>query len=58
MLRACAINFKCNWNDHLPLIEFAYNNIYHSNIQIASYEALYGEDVDLMLDGLKLVKLG
>ena len=28
--------------NHLPLIEFAYNNSYHSSIQIAPFEALYG----------------
>ncbi|WMV59018.1 hypothetical protein MTR67_052403 [Solanum verrucosum] len=42
MLRACVIDFKGNWNDHLPLIEFAYNNNYHSSIAMASYEVLYG----------------
>ena len=42
MLRACMIDFGGNWDDHLPLIEFAYNNSYHSSIQMASYEALYG----------------
>ncbi|KAH0693675.1 hypothetical protein KY285_020772 [Solanum tuberosum] len=42
MLRACVIYFKGNWDDHLPLIEFAYNNSYHSSIQIAPYEVLYG----------------
>ncbi|WMV25481.1 hypothetical protein MTR67_018866 [Solanum verrucosum] len=42
MLRACVIDFKGNWGDHLPLIEFAYNNSYHSSIQMAPYEALYG----------------
>ena len=26
----------------LPLVEFTYNNIYHSNIGMAPYEALYG----------------
>lgn len=26
----------------LPLAEFAYNNNYHSNIEMAAYEALYG----------------
>ncbi|WMV41924.1 hypothetical protein MTR67_035309 [Solanum verrucosum] len=31
-----------NWDDHLPLIEFAYNNNYHSNIGMAPFEALYG----------------
>ena len=30
MLMACVIDFKGNWNDHLPLIEFLYNNRYHA----------------------------
>ena len=42
MLRACVIDFKGSWDDHLPLIEFAYNYSYHSNIQMAPYESLYG----------------
>ena len=42
MLRACVIDFKGSWDDHLPLIEFAYNNSYHSSIQMTRYEALYG----------------
>uniref|UniRef100_M1AKY5 Retrotransposon protein n=1 Tax=Solanum tuberosum TaxID=4113 RepID=M1AKY5_SOLTU len=42
MLRDFVIDFKGNWDDHLPLIEFAYNNNYHSSIQMAPYEALYG----------------
>ena len=41
MLRACAMDMKGNWEDHLLLIEFAYNNSYHSSIQMAPYEALY-----------------
>ena len=36
------IYFKGNRDYHLPLIEFSTNNNYHSSIQIASYEALYG----------------
>nr|AAT38727.1 Polyprotein, putative [Solanum demissum] len=42
MLRACVINFKVNWDDQLPLIEYAYNNNYYSSIQMTPYEALYG----------------
>jgi len=42
MLRECVIDFKGNWNNHLPLIDFSYNNSYHSSIQMAPYEALYG----------------
>ena len=41
MLRACAIDLKGSWDDHLPHIEFSYNNIYHSNIQMVPYEAFY-----------------
>ncbi|WMV49811.1 hypothetical protein MTR67_043196 [Solanum verrucosum] len=32
MLRSCVIDFKGNWDNHLPLIEFAYNISYHSSI--------------------------
>ncbi|KAH0719580.1 hypothetical protein KY285_015611 [Solanum tuberosum] len=42
MFRACVIDFKGSWDDHFPLIEFAYNNSYHSSIQMTPYEALYG----------------
>ena len=42
MLRVCAIDFKGNWDDHLPLIEFSYNNSYHASIGMPPYEALYG----------------
>ncbi|WMV29677.1 hypothetical protein MTR67_023062 [Solanum verrucosum] len=42
MLRVCVIDFKGNWDDHLPLIEFAYNNRYYSSISMALFEALYG----------------
>ncbi|XP_075081750.1 uncharacterized protein LOC142166417 [Nicotiana tabacum] len=36
------IHQLASWDEHLPLIEFAYNNSYHSSIQMAPYEALYG----------------
>ena len=42
MLRASVIDFGGQWDKHLPLIEFAYNNSYHSSIQMAPFEALYG----------------
>ncbi|KAF5799614.1 putative nucleotidyltransferase, Ribonuclease H [Helianthus annuus] len=32
MLRACALDFGGSWDDHLPLVEFSYNNSYHSGI--------------------------
>src|SRR5262249_34900860 len=42
MLRACVLDFGDRWDNHLPLIEFAYNNSYQATIQMAPYEALYG----------------
>ncbi|KAL0329277.1 UNVERIFIED_CONTAM: Transposon Ty3-G Gag-Pol polyprotein [Sesamum radiatum] len=42
MMRVCIMEFKGNWDDHLPLMEFAYNNSFHSSIGMAPYEALYG----------------
>ena len=41
MLRYCVSDFKGNWDDHLPLIEFSYNNSYHSSISMDSFESLY-----------------
>ncbi|KAD5508133.1 hypothetical protein E3N88_15836 [Mikania micrantha] len=42
MLRACVIDFGNSWETHLPLVEFSYNNSYHTSIQAAPFEALYG----------------
>ncbi|GJR15814.1 putative reverse transcriptase domain-containing protein [Tanacetum coccineum] len=42
MLRACAIDFGKGWVNHLPLVEFSYNNSYHARIKAAPFEALYG----------------
>ncbi|GJR73743.1 putative reverse transcriptase domain-containing protein [Tanacetum coccineum] len=42
MLHACAINFGKGWVNHLPLVEFSYNNSYHTSIKAAPFEALYG----------------
>ncbi|GJT61166.1 reverse transcriptase domain-containing protein [Tanacetum coccineum] len=40
MLRACAIDFGKGWVNHLPLVEFSYNNSYHASIKAAPFEAL------------------
>ena len=42
MLRACVIDYGGRCDKILPLVEFAYNNSYHSSIGMASFEALYG----------------
>jgi hypothetical protein len=42
MLRACVLDLKGSWANHLCLVEFAYNNSFQSSIGMAPYEALYG----------------
>lgn len=42
ILRACVLDFKGNCDYHLPLIEFASKNNYHSSIGMTLFEHLYG----------------
>ncbi|GJU24471.1 putative reverse transcriptase domain-containing protein [Tanacetum coccineum] len=42
MLRDYVIDFGNGWDKHLPLVEFSYNNSYHTSIKAVSFEALYG----------------
>nr|GEU93398.1 hypothetical protein [Tanacetum cinerariifolium] len=42
MLRACVMDFGGSWDVYLPLVEFSYNNSYHSSVRCAPFEALYG----------------
>ncbi|GJY30438.1 putative reverse transcriptase domain-containing protein [Tanacetum coccineum] len=42
ILRACVMEFEGSWDVHLLLIEFSYNNIYHSSVRCASFKAVYG----------------
>ncbi|GKF90712.1 putative reverse transcriptase domain-containing protein, partial [Tanacetum coccineum] len=41
MLRACVLDFRESWDVHLLLVEFSYNNSYHSSVRCALFEALY-----------------
>ncbi|WVZ58009.1 hypothetical protein U9M48_008325 [Paspalum notatum var. saurae] len=45
MLRACALTYSTKWDECLPLAEFAYNNSYQKSLEMAPFEALYGERV-------------
>nr|GEX73249.1 hypothetical protein [Tanacetum cinerariifolium] len=40
MLRACVLDFKGSWDVHLPLVEFLYNNSYHSSISEGNHVLL------------------
>ena len=41
MLRACILDLKSGWEEHLSLVKFSYNNSYQASIQMAPYKALY-----------------
>ncbi|GKE94678.1 putative reverse transcriptase domain-containing protein, partial [Tanacetum coccineum] len=54
-LRACVIDFGKGWVNHLPLVEFSYNNSYHTSIKAIPFEALLRLKVSFTsvpLDGL------
>ncbi|GKB36969.1 putative reverse transcriptase domain-containing protein [Tanacetum coccineum] len=42
MLRAYVIDFDGSWDVHLLLVEFSYNNSYHTSTRCAPFKALYG----------------
>ncbi|GJV10095.1 putative reverse transcriptase domain-containing protein [Tanacetum coccineum] len=42
MLRAYVLDFGGSWDVHIPLVEFSYNNSYHSSMSCEPCEALYG----------------
>ncbi|GJR59582.1 putative reverse transcriptase domain-containing protein [Tanacetum coccineum] len=42
MLRACVLDFEKGWDKYLSLVEFSYDNSYHTSIKAAPFEALYG----------------
>ncbi|GJR34438.1 putative reverse transcriptase domain-containing protein [Tanacetum coccineum] len=58
MLRACVMDFGGSWDTHLPLVEFSYNNSYHTSIKCAPFEALYERKCMIPVGdiGLKLEK--
>ncbi|GKB13486.1 putative reverse transcriptase domain-containing protein, partial [Tanacetum coccineum] len=42
MLHTCVIDFEKSWDRNFSLIQFSYNNSYHTSIKAAPFEALYG----------------
>ena len=41
-MRACDLDIKGNWDDYLPIVEFAYNNSFQASIGMTPFEGLYG----------------
>nr|GEW11441.1 hypothetical protein [Tanacetum cinerariifolium] len=54
MLRACVLDFGKSWDRHLALVEFSYNNSYHTSIKVAHLRHYMGVSVDHLSAGLKL----
>ena len=42
LLRACVLEFRGNWEKHITLVKFIYNNSHQVTIETVPYEALYG----------------
>ncbi|RVW23655.1 hypothetical protein CK203_093952 [Vitis vinifera] len=40
-VESLCFGLKGNWDDHLPLVEFAYNNSFQASIGMTPFEALY-----------------
>nr|GFA41798.1 putative reverse transcriptase domain-containing protein [Tanacetum cinerariifolium] len=53
MLRACVLDFGKGWDKHLPLVEFSYNNSYHTSIKTTPFEALTIKIMDREVKRLK-----
>jgi len=54
LLRACVLDHMGSWSEMLPLVEFTYNNSYHTSISMAPYEALLGGGVGLHCVGTRM----
>lgn len=47
MLMVCILDLKVGWEEHLPLIEFSYNNSYQVTIGMAPFEATWEREDDI-----------
>nr|GEU35467.1 hypothetical protein [Tanacetum cinerariifolium] len=64
-MRACVMDFGKGWDRHLPLMEFFYNNSFHSSIKVSPFEALYSQKCrlpicwvevgDAQLNGIEII---
>ncbi|GKC09297.1 reverse transcriptase domain-containing protein [Tanacetum coccineum] len=54
MLKACILDFGESWDVHLPLVEFPYNNSYHSSVRCEPFEAFMVGSVVPRLCGQRL----
>ncbi|KAK8964921.1 UDP-glucose:glycoprotein glucosyltransferase [Platanthera guangdongensis] len=53
VLRMCVLDFGKNWEDHLYMVEFAFNNNFQASIGMTPFEALYGRKCRTSLSWLE-----
>ena len=51
-MRACVLEFRGNWDEHIPLMEFAYNNSFHSSIGMLLTKLSMEENVEVQYVGM------
>lgn len=66
LLRSCTVDWGGDWEQHLSLVEFTYNNAYQAGIGMVPFESLYGrpcrsptcwlESPDVVIIGSQLVQ--
>ncbi|KAL0291382.1 UNVERIFIED_CONTAM: Transposon Ty3-G Gag-Pol polyprotein [Sesamum angustifolium] len=52
LMRACVIEFRGNWDDHLPMMEFAYNNSFTPLLAWARTKLCTEENVEVRSVGI------
>ncbi|GJW52825.1 putative reverse transcriptase domain-containing protein [Tanacetum coccineum] len=56
MLRACVLDFRGSWDVHLPLVEFSYNNNYHSSVRCLELVQETTKKISQIKDRLKAAR--
>ncbi|GJS95669.1 putative reverse transcriptase domain-containing protein [Tanacetum coccineum] len=57
MMCACVIDFGKGWDRHLPLVEFSYNNSYHTSIKVAPFKALRRKPLEFQAGDKVMLKV-
>ncbi|GJR78102.1 putative reverse transcriptase domain-containing protein [Tanacetum coccineum] len=57
MLRACVLDFGGSWDVHFPLVEFSYNNSYHSSVSQKSYADKRRKPLEFIVGDYVLLKV-
>jgi hypothetical protein len=55
MLRMHVMHQPRKWEDYLPLVEFAYNNVYQASLKMSPFEVLYGRQCNTPVSWSNLV---